>query len=1208
METVAQKPLILTRWTRQGARAPAALAPGYARLDERNFADLLAEFTHFARCVRYWNPDNVEDGDWGSLLTDDAAVLLALIATLDLEERAEAIRRLLRRARGKEALAVRERALRTVLEEVVDLAGVVDDWVDPSERAYGKGPGHEAAELIVRILDSLLAPLFRRLHALLRAIERAGYWERDVLVVVGRFHGRWSIDEVDEIEIGWISEAAWLDSVTDPVGEAVEGFLSGLEALVAESREGLAASLDHGRHAPHIGLALAFLKLFGHEQERLNALLPKLARHFHERIVGASARPAYPDRTYLAFQAAAGGQGLPPLIPKGMVFEAGTGGDGNPVRFATDRALAVSRAAVSQLRIWQPELAGGVRRRVGVLAAAVDASGSVAATFAAAAAGPLPAAELGLILAGPALDARSGARRFDLTLRLRGVEWPSGADAEGFAAVLKSCFRLSILTDEGWFDLAEVETDGSRLDGAEAEARFRFALAADSPATVAAAPALRLLLLQDARAPASGGTDIEVAPLPVFAQARVTGGGLDLAVDGLGDLVISTSSAPAASALGLAPFGVPAARGGWMQLDHPVLARGGIERLDLTLRWTNPPPHADGFTGYYRQYVVGLDRRVHGPDEPLIRNDSFRVRLAAPVARGVQETDYLLFSGGASGRVDPVSGFTLSAGPSDSPPPPAEGRPSVRLTLTGPEHGFGDLLYPLNVARATQILAAGAAGDDRKPLSIQILLTPVKILMLPAMLLKALGKLLKKLLKALGKLLKKLWDLFFLTPDAFKPEEEPWDLFVTTADSAKPEDPSVPVVPAPPDDLATLMPNPPWRPVLAGLTLDYRAHFDLAPAPAASTAVLGLLHWTPLDGPAPVAWEDGAPLLPPLPAEPSFDISMDGADAGAPLSLLFVVDRASAASASRWLVPGEERGPALATPVADSTESLARSGIVAFGDSPARLRVVTDGGFPQIGAIMANAVSATRRLGRAGDPVAPLAAGAIRRMPPVKGVASVHQPLASFGGVPAEGPGDVATRTSEALRHKGRAVLEWDCERLVLDSLPEVDRLRILPARGRDGEPKAGGILAVIVPAPGGPTPPDPERPSASAALCGRVEAALSARSSASAKVAAVGAVYVSLDVSASVALAPDADLPRLEADIRAFLSPWGAEGPDLPDSAAPSDIAGALVRYLRNLEYVEAVADVAVALADESAPRPWLVPVAGKVDILLLEPESFGP
>lgn len=1146
----AASPLMITRWTRQDGRAPAALAPGYAGLDERGLAELIAEAAHFARHIRFVDAAGAEVGDWGDLLAADPAMYLAQVATFRFEDSAATIRRRLPGLRAHcEDVIVRERALRDVETMLLHLMRSVDRWI-------GASPGGESSYLAT-IVEEELAPHFRQLHRLFAAIDAGGFAEERFAIILYPFHACWRLSEAESDAIAWDLEQFWLDSISEPLAAAVEAFLAGLERLKAQAGEALAHRLAEADHPPHVGLLLAFLELFGHEQARLNAVLPRLARYYHERLVGAAPAPPRPDRTFLAFTRAASA-GPAPRISAGHLFEAKPAGNGPASRFAADFALAVTGTRVEELRLWQV-----ASNRLGLDVRTAPTEAALVEAFANQVRSALPDAEAGLIVAGPAFRAESGLRRFRIVLDLAGLEWPAAEPADGFAFLLASAFEVAVLTDEGWHAVADAHGEGELTGAGAGRAAFSFSLPPDAPAIAAAAPAIRFLLRQ-------GTSPNSIAPLPVFAEARVLRIAVDLSVEGLDGLLLSTNAGPAASAVGLAPFGAPAVRGGWLDLRHPALERG-VDRLSLALRWAEPPPHPDGFHGYYREYVVGLDRTVSGNGSALFRNDVFRVAFEAAGVGAA--SDLPLFpEAEAEGPVGPVSRFELTPGTVAEPPQP--GLSGLRLTLTAPEHAFGDLLYQTNVIYASRLAAGRVKPRRRRHLLLAWL--------------DAVAAKFRRLVRADEKLWKRF--LAWLTGNTLLPADEP----------AEPQ-----LLPDA-DPVVDPMPNPPWRAILAGLHLDYEARFELL-GDGTGSEDLSVGHWTPLGVPVGAEWCGGVRLLPDLPDRPCFDLTLSRRTPDDGLSLLFLVDGELETPPVAWSEQEEEGGPwRPASILDDRTHGLTRSGLLRLARAPRRLRASSSGPSPSVEAILPDALSATRVVSGADDPMEPVPPGAIAKVSGARGVGGVRQPLGSFGGRGADTPDSLATWAGERLRHKERAITGWDGERLALDRFPEIDRIRVLPARDRDGAPRPGSVLAIVIPAGGGEIRSEADRPRAPVWLLRSIEAELAARAPMSATIAAISPPYAPVDIRAKVALAGSGEAARLEADIRAYFSPAG-ECPDLPDTAGTDDLAAALVRFIRDRPYVLAVADVEAALRPPAVPASCVVPVAGAVEIEVLTLESFG-
>jgi hypothetical protein len=239
--------------------------------------------------------------------------------------------------------------------------------------------------------------------------------------------------------------------------------------------------------------------------------------------------------------------------------------------------------------------------------------------------------------------------------------------------------------------------------------------------------------------------------------------------------------------------------------------------------------------------------------------------------------------------------------------------------------------------------------------------------------------------------------------------------------------------------------------------------------------------------------------------------------------------------------------------------------------------------------------------------LAPVAAGTIAAAPGARGIMKVEQPLPSFGGSPAEDGDSLPRRTSARLRHRERAVLDWDIERLLLDRFPDIARARVLPARTPDKAHAAGHVTIVLIPSRDATHSPDPLRPATPPELRGAIKAWLAGRSSAFAQYHVVDPVYAAVDVAVSAFFRDPGGDAALRADLAALLSPWADPGLDLPDEAGPRALRAAILRFVRSRPYVLAAEHVEAAASGDGAGAPWRVPIAGKIDVTALAERPAG-
>lgn len=123
-----------------------------------------------------------------------------------------------------------------------------------------------------------------------------------------------------------------------------------LDAVVAFMKDPAspAAGEGHGFDRPHFALFLAFLELLRHAQDHLNTLTRRHLDFHYRTILGATTRPALPDRVNVLLEPSSGTGGV--RLPAGTLLDAGKDDDGKPRTYQTDRDLVVNHAQVAELR------------------------------------------------------------------------------------------------------------------------------------------------------------------------------------------------------------------------------------------------------------------------------------------------------------------------------------------------------------------------------------------------------------------------------------------------------------------------------------------------------------------------------------------------------------------------------------------------------------------------------------------------------------------------------------------------------------------------------------------------------------------------------------------------------------------------------------------------------------------------------------------
>lgn len=405
--------------------------------------------------------------------------------------------------------------------------------------------------------------------------------------------------------------------------------------------------------------------------------------------------------------------------------------------------------------------------------------------------------------------------------------------------------------------------------------------------------------------------------------------------------------------------------------------------------------------------------------------------------------------------------------------------------------------------------------------------------------------------------------------------------------------------------------NPPYTPKIKSLSLDYTASAELRfdGAPSSATPVR-LLHLHPF-GYCDVTSEaapGGPPLLAPYDNEGELYIGLADVRAPQSVSLLFQMAEGTAdpdvvPSRVLWSrLSGDRWIPLDDALLLDTTRGLINSGIIELALKPAEpstrlpgnyywIRAAAAGnstGVCDTSAVHTQAVSATLvEQGVAPDHFSrPLPAGTITGLrDPRPEIGGLRQPYTSYGGRPAEEDNAFATRVSERLRHKRRAVTVWDYERLVLDRFPGIYKVKCIPASALRSPDDPGLVEVIVIPDIRGKLPFDPYEPKAPANLLADIEEYLKPTMPASARLRVRNAFYVTVKVRFAVRFKAGGNESYyrrlLNEELNRFLSPWAyEEGADIVIGGRI--YASSIINFLDCRPYVDYVADIRLFTSDD--------------------------
>lgn len=201
----------------------------------------------------------------------------------------------------------------------------------------------------------------------------------------------------------------------------------------------------------------------------------------------------------------------------------------------------------------------------------------------------------------------------------------------------------------------------------------------------------------------------------------------------------------------------------------------------------------------------------------------------------------------------------------------------------------------------------------------------------------------------------------------------------------------------------------------------------------------------------------------------------------------------------------------------------------------------------------------------------------ITRVPQVK---SVTQPYNSFDGKYKETDPEYYRRVSERLRHKNRAVTQWDYEHLVLQEFPEVFKVKCLNHTSENSYMAPGHVTLMVVPDIKNKNAFDVYQPRVSRASLNRIQTYINELNAMQVRAQVVNPNYREARVEASVRFFGQYDesfyARQLDEDLKKYISPWAfTESGDIDFNIKLN--VNQLITYLEQLYYVDYIGEIKI-------------------------------
>ncbi|MEO7312799.1 MAG: baseplate J/gp47 family protein [Chitinophagaceae bacterium] len=979
-----------------------------------------------------------------------------------------------------------------------------------------------------------------------------------------------SLKELWQFAASYATSLNYFGTANSSVADGTwEGFFDLPAEEAAATNEELAALIGaRNDREPHLALYLTFIKLFTYAQQHLNKITQRHLDFYYEEVLGLELQPGKPDRVYAIFELAKNATEL--LVQKGTLLDAGKNVANAPLQYMVTEDVVINKTVITDLktvslRPTEPDVVcfatvansgDGIGGKLDPVRPYWDPFGLRHIKD-----DQLKKNKIGFALASPMLFLKEGERILTVTLKL------SGVTANIATANISRSVELFFTAEKSWIGPFGTTVSAGTYNATQQtqDLIITHTIDTDQPAITAYNSKVHLgsyvtenpllQVLVDTTQPGN--------LLQVVGNARITNISMTVAVTGVTSLDIENDFGVLNAKKPFLPFGPLPKKGSSFNVGYSEVMLKDLSSFSFDVDWQAAP---SSFNTHYKGYVTVPSNNTYFGATYFLKNEKTgKSTNLFNTSDASQPTTWPDTSVPLSGLWFPfyTYGYTLG------------GYSSYHSLFSNPN--FGISLLPAYTIQAVSSVSKSASS--------------------------------------------------YIPPKGFV-------RFELKNDFLHAQYPGVYAVAVKTATNANSLPNEPYTPTIKSLSFNYNASMtDVNPSSTSfnqfNQKKIQLFHigvfgqaeqhgylkassagqFAGLD----ITYDQNIYLLPQYRSAGNFLIGMTGVVPGQSVSFLFQLAEGSANPSKlpqeiRWyaLCNNEWRQITSREIVKDETNHLLRSGIVRLvlpdtmgSDNTwmehgkcwlmATVQQDTDALCTFID-VLPQAAGASFVVTDAAQPANTLDPEKITKLATkVAAVKKISQPYSSFDGRAVESQENFYTRVSERLRHKQRAVMQWDYEALVLQAFPELYKVKCLNHTGPDdtccNEVSPGHVTLLLVPDTKNKNAFDPLEPKLGLDTLSRVAAYMQQLVGFFVQVHVQNPAYekVLLQFKVRFTVAGDFGLyaERLNEAIMQYLTPWAYD--------ATKDIQfggrihkSLLLNFIEEVSYVDFVTELQLIHVDE--------------------------
>ena len=612
----------MNKGTSQKSRKNIALREDYIAIDERSLLDMVQFTLDFSQNVNFYNLQNkvIDNSGWKSFLLNDSAFIIAMIATTTIPQ--------------------------------YKINSDVTDYSSDNEAESEK----------VKLVTGQLLDLIGNWSELLQRSNYNGSLLREINKLL------YSVNESNAL--GFKSDVAALKETYDTIyGNIV--FIK--EKAVKKFEDEV---LNESNHHPHVGLLLAFFKLFKNVQQDINSITRKHLDFYFLELLQQERKKLKPSTAIIGLHLQQGTEEL--IINEGdpceFIFEGK-----QRYSFIADSTTQINKAEIAEIRtlykgdyhpfgtnfeddgfsinhIFEAFVLenGNFRRNPEVLEyenfPAIlgeeqlldDTSGGI-----------IKQSEVGILISSPALILEKGKQQISLIFKIasfdkakimfdglidqeinqdkerqmeRGIEWqnlipPDRKKIENriVSKFFSNAFLIFYTNKAGW---KEVEYSNTKINEIESTLIIDIQLNEQVDKLISFNHKIH-----------EGGFDLEwpciklllnngtqYHPYKFLRELIIEDISIMASVSDVSNLTLSNSAGNLDHSIPFTPFGPAPFPGSYLRIQNPLILQKHLSELKFKISWIGLPQSENGFTDYYRAYPYAIDNKIFKAQIAQTRN------------------------------------------------------------------------------------------------------------------------------------------------------------------------------------------------------------------------------------------------------------------------------------------------------------------------------------------------------------------------------------------------------------------------------------------------------------------------------------------------------------------------------------------------------------------------------------------------------------